>query len=299
MADLATRLNSAIEDQRAGRFAEAIQQYHLILAEEPNQVWALYFLGGLILQGGNAAGAVPLLARAAQLADNIPELHNRLGEAYLALGQFGLAVPSFNRAVRLRPYFAEARINIERAHALAQGGVHWVRQVMYAEGRKLLAGTGPETRDVLEISGDNWRDTLPFKSYRSLHYPEYDVCQAPAPGKFDLVILDQVLEHVRHPQRALTNVRASLRPGGYCFVSTPFLIRVHAAPTDYWRWTVQGLACLLEDSGFDSARIQSGGWGNRECVAANLIRWEVYDPAQHSLENEPEYPVTVWALAQT
>lgn len=297
MADVGALFDTATGHHRAGRLAEAMEQYRAILAAEPDHVAALYHLGGLILQGGNAAAAVPLLARAAQLGA-LPELHNRLGEAQLALGQFDRAVASFNRALALRPHYIEARINAERAHLYAQGRTHWVRQVMYEEGRKLLAAIAPETRDVLEISGENWRDVLPFKSYRSLHFPQYDVCQGPPPGQFDLVILDQVLEHVRHPHRALAHVRQSLRPGGYCFVSTPFLIRVHPSPTDYWRWTAQGLACLLEDSGFDPARIRADGWGNRDAVIANLGRWEVFDPARHSLDNEADYPVTVWALAQ-
>jgi hypothetical protein len=48
------------------------------------------------------------------------------------------------------------------------------------------------------------------------------------------------------------------------------------------------------DAGFRTADIDQ--WGNRECVLANLDRWAPYAPML-SLENNPECPVMVWALA--
>jgi tetratricopeptide (TPR) repeat protein len=298
MAGLAQKVDEAIADHRAGRVADAERKYREILAAEPAQPKALQYLALIALQRRQPDVALELMRGALARDDQVPEFHNRLGEAHLALGQVGEAVQCFGKALRLRPYYTEARMNLEQATAFAPGRLHWVRYVMVDEVRKLLAAIAPELRDVLEISGEGWKDAFSFKSYKSLSYPDYDVCAAPAKDKFDLVILDQVLEHVRHPARAVKNVRESLREGGYCLVSTPFLLRVHPSPLDLWRWTEEGLRCLLEDCGFDPAKIKSGGWGNRDCIIANFTRWEVYDPGQHSLENEPEYPATVWALAQ-
>ena len=42
-----------------------------------------------------------------------------------------------------------------------------------------------------------------------------------AQGGFDIVFLSQVLEHVRHPDLFLENVRTALRPGGIIYVDVP------------------------------------------------------------------------------
>ena len=37
-------------------------------------------------------------------------------------------------------------------------------------------------------------------------------------------------------------------------------------------------------------------WGNRQCVVGNFDRWPAYR-RWHSLRNEPDFPVQVWAFA--
>jgi len=106
---------------------------------------------------------------------------------------------------------------------------------------------------------------------------------------------EQVLEHVRRPYRAVRNVWEMLRPGGIFAVNTPFLIRVHEDPEDYSRWTEKGLRQLLVEGGFEESAVQTGSWGNRACVRATLSHWAGWIPWMDSLENEPQFPVVVWA----
>ena len=149
-----------------------------------------------------------------------------------------------------------------------------------------------------EISGDThagrgWRE------YASLMYPEFDIC-APIsdPGRFDVVICEQVLEHVPDPFGAAGNLRELCAPGGRVIVSTPFLVRIHELPMfdmrDYWRFTPRGLRTLLERGGLTVDEV--GSWGNRDVVAGNFDRWPAYR-WWHSLRNEPDLPVQVWAFA--
>jgi hypothetical protein len=83
-------------------------------------------------------------------------------------------------------------------------------------------------------------------------------------------------------------------------VSTPFLVRVHELPAyglpDYWRFTPRGLRTLLEGAGLQEVTV--GSWGNRRCVAGNFDRWPAYR-RWHSLGNEPDLPVQVWAFARS
>lgn len=174
---------------------------------------------------------------------------------------------------------------------------HWTRPVMYDTCSQWLAEFPLSQWDALEISaGWQWR-TLPFKSFREANFPEYDVCDGPLPEQFDLVIADQVFEHLLWPYRAARHVYQMVRPGGYFLMTTPFLIRVHAIPHDCSRWTETGMKHFLAEAGFPLDSIRTASWGNRACVKANFNRW-----ARRgwfgSLKNEPEFPVAVWALAR-
>ena len=60
-----------------------------------------------------------------------------------------------------------------------------------------------------------------------------------------------------------------------------------------------GLKYFLADAGFDLEKIEVGQWRNRRCAIANFQRkWKRWYPRLHSLENQPLYPVSVWAFAK-
>lgn len=65
-------------------------------------------------------------------------------------------------------------------------------------------------------------------------------------GCVDGVTCDQVLEHVPHPQLVATELQRITKPGGFIHVASPFLFPWHPSPSDYNRWTKQGLAALFE-----------------------------------------------------
>jgi SAM-dependent methyltransferase len=171
----------------------------------------------------------------------------------------------------------------------------WCRVVMNEATEDLLRKLGPEQLDILEISGDAWSD-IGARSYRSIGYPIFDICKEILTEKFDLIIAEQVFEHLRHPWIAARNVYRMLRNGGYFLITTPFLIRIHSEPIDLWRWTPEGLKAFLEDAGFDAIVVDA--WGNRECVIGNFDAWAWFDPQNHSLRSEPDLPLVVWALAR-
>ena len=172
---------------------------------------------------------------------------------------------------------------------------HWCRFVMNQHTQGIVKGLRPETLSVLEISGLNWRD-FGFRHYDAVQYPQFDICAQALPRQYDLIVAEQVFEHVRYPARAAANVLRMLREGGMFLITLPFLIQYHPQPLDLWRWTGPGLKCLLEDAGF--ADVQCFSWGNKECVVANLENWVDYDPQTHSLSNDARYPVVVWGTGR-
>jgi SAM-dependent methyltransferase len=174
---------------------------------------------------------------------------------------------------------------------------HWARTVMYRECFRLVRELDPSKLDALEISaGKVWRP-LGFLSFTEANFPEFDVCSMTLPWRFDLIIADQVFEHLLWPYRAGRNVHSMLKPGGHFLVTTPFLIKVHEVPVDCSRWTEFGMKHLLAECGFPMDGIRTGSWGNRACVQANFRHWARRGWFK-SLANEPEFPVSVWALAR-
>jgi SAM-dependent methyltransferase len=161
--------------------------------------------------------------------------------------------------------------------------------------RPLRADLDFKSLDALEISGDKWA-AFGFASYRSVKLREYDWCGITLTETFDVVIAEQVLEHVTHPRSALQNAHAMLRPSGVLILTLPFLIRIHNYPVDCTRWTPLGLEYLLDECGFSN--VGTDALGNRSCIRGNFGRWARYVPWRHSLKNEPNFPVVVWAFAR-
>jgi SAM-dependent methyltransferase len=177
---------------------------------------------------------------------------------------------------------------------------HWQRKVMNDAVDRHIAELGPERLTAAEISGDN-HAAKPWLSHVSLDFPEFDLCAPLAADqrRFDVVICEQVLEHVVDPCAAARNLHALCAPGGRAVVSTPFMIRVHELPLyglpDFWRFTPRGLGALLESSGFNQVEVHS--WGNRECIVGNMSRWARYR-SWMPLHDDPDLPVQVWAYAR-
>jgi SAM-dependent methyltransferase len=196
------------------------------------------------------------------------------------------------RAARTRLLLPEA----------TSGREQWQRVVLMREVDAHIDALGPSDLVAAEISGASHAGR-PWRRFASLDFPAFDLC-APLPeehrGAYDVVICEQVLEHVVDPIAAARNLRGLCRPGGHVIVSTPFLIRVHELPAfampDFWRFTPRGLRRLLEQGGGLEVD-EVGTWGNRDCVAGNLDRWPAYRPWM-SLRDEPDIAVQVWAFAR-
>jgi SAM-dependent methyltransferase len=177
------------------------------------------------------------------------------------------------------------------------GRDQWQRVTLNRSVDEHLRALGPADLSAAEISG-NAHAAKGWKEFASLDYPEFDLC-APLAGQgpFDVVVCEQVIEHVVDPVAAAANLRGLCAAGGHVIVSTPFLIRLHEewGMQDYWRFTPRGLRTLLERAGLEVDSVHS--WGNRACVKGNFDHWPAYR-RWHSLRDEPKLPVQVWAFAR-
>ncbi len=199
------------------------------------------------------------------------------------------------RFVSRQTLFGAERRIARRLYGRGPARDQWLRQTQHEHLAGFFHSLPPGEHDALEVSGDFYGE-YPWRHYEAWHYPEFDVC---APGdvtaRFSVVICDQVLEHVVDPFRAAQTLGDLCTPGGHVVVGVPFLVRVHPAPTDYWRFTADGLRIVLEKAGLDVVETRS--WGNRHCVNANFFVW-AKKPRWASDVNEPAFPVNVWAIAR-
>lgn len=103
-------------------------------------------------------------------------------------------------------------------------------------GRRDVVNTDIYAFDEVDVVADT---TLPFKD-----------------GAVDLFLNIAVLEHMKQPEIAVSEMLRCLKTGGEVFAFAPFMQPVHAAPHDYRRWTDAGLRELF--SGFDIIEIGPG-----------------------------------------
>ena len=66
----------------------------------------------------------------------------------------------------------------------------------------------------------------------------------------DTVFLFNVVYILESPQKTLQEINRILKPGGRLFMTSPFIFNEAKEPSDYWRFTSEGLEKLLKESGF-------------------------------------------------
>jgi SAM-dependent methyltransferase len=184
------------------------------------------------------------------------------------------------------------------------------RSAMYEALRPFLEAQRDKFAEAAEVSGTALVDEFGFSGERvsNLRLPVYDLMAPPThgpwaerAGTYDLVLIDQVLEHVPAPCTAIDRLRKLLRPGGWAVVTTVFMFPIHDDDTsgDYFRFSPRALRGLFPSTFWVEVRV--GTWGSREALR-HLAEWRKNnrDPALAGLAatNEPDVPIMVWAVAR-
>jgi protein O-GlcNAc transferase len=109
-------LEAAIRQHEAGDLQQAEGAYRQVLALQPEQPDALYFLGILCYQTGRLEEAAAHLAKAAQLRPDQAAFQSNLGAVYQALGKLEAAIECYSQAVALQPDHLQALFNLGLCH---------------------------------------------------------------------------------------------------------------------------------------------------------------------------------------
>lgn len=73
---------------------------------------------------------------------------------------------------------------------------------------------------------------------------------------FDAFYSASLFEHVEYPWVAAQAILRVLKPGGFCYTATHQTFPIHGYPSDYNRWTDQGLSAVFRWAGFNVVAAQ-------------------------------------------
>jgi len=183
------------------------------------------------------------------------------------------------------------------------------RHALYAHLAEMSSRLRPVSRclcisrstDVAEVLG------VPPAAITEANYPEHKWHDlAFEDGSFDMIVSNQVLEHVDvSPSTVFEESMRVLAPGGYLVVGTVFNYPIHRGPHDMWRFTPEALELLCQQAGF-SRVVETGGWGNQYVWLLDWLGllWEPVPIARwHPVNriarrNDTHWPIVVWVIAQ-
>jgi len=94
-------------------------------------------------------------------------------------------------------------------------------------------------------------------------------------GQFDVVVSTQVLEHVGKPWIMAKEIGRVLKKGGICIITAPFMTPYHPDPSDYFRYSKEGLEFLFKNEGFEI--IEYGCYGKIFTVLSEMIRFGFFN----------------------
>lgn len=126
------------------------------------------------------------------------------------------------------------------------------------KGSKALFEKMPSNAKILNL-GAGTKRYLGALNVDIFPFPTTDIVADAAALPFssdsvDGVICEVMLEHAIDPEAIIIEIYRVLKKGGYLYLAVPFMLGYHSSPSDYQRWTLPGIAHVLE--GFEI--IESG-----------------------------------------
>jgi SAM-dependent methyltransferase len=183
-----------------------------------------------------------------------------------------LKIPRITRVNSSRYYLLEfvkqAAASIPKGAAVLDAGAG---KTPY---KRLFANALYESADFCQIDQ---------KAYGEITYV-CDLTHIPVPdGRYDLVLLTQVLEHVPEPRLVLQEIHRILKPGGALWLTAPLYFEEHEVPYDFYRYTQFGLAYLLNAAGFEIERLAwlEGYYGTLSHQLINAFRAIPLNPQKY------------------
>ena len=126
---------------------------------------------------------------------------------------------------------------------------------------------------VIDLAGGGKNNYFEYLNLTKAEYSNADIKSGPvvdvvldltgplplAGNSFDAALLFNCLYIFANPAEILKEVNRVVKPGGFLLAITPFIFNEAPEPTDYWRFTSQGLRQVLSHGGFSEIKIITFG----------------------------------------
>ena len=101
---------------------------------------------------------------------------------------------------------------------------------------------------------------------------------------------------MENPQKAALSLFKILAPKGVVLLTAPFINPIHYMPTDFWRYTPEGLELVLRNAGFFIEHLSFGG--NSMVGTGSLLGMVTEDFTKSEMDDkDPVYPYNILIVA--
>jgi SAM-dependent methyltransferase len=190
---------------------------------------------------------------------------------------------TFNIDESNRPLLVEKKIllgNIDQH----ESGVNWLKSffkqfpklyysiwhvfcpvMMLVNGPRMVLKRVKKNAVTVDIGSGPERLGKEFINVDMFPFPEVDIVALATELPFrdnsiDAAVSESVFEHVPDAYKVAREMVRVVKPGGYIYVSAPFIHPYHASPDDFNRWTISGLKHLFPDLDIVESGVRSGPW---------------------------------------
>ncbi|MCK5877903.1 MAG: class I SAM-dependent methyltransferase [Candidatus Marithrix sp.] len=155
----------------------------------------------------------------------------------------------------------------------------------------------PQVKSIVGIDPEPWPRWTEFQAaHTNLYFVNESVENLSCNNNsVDVIICNQVYEHVPNPQHLINEIYRILKPGGYCYFAGPNLL-FPIEPHVFWpfvHWLPRKFAVKLMRS--------CGSKGILDAYSTNywtLKKWfsnfEIYNVIPHVIKNPGKYAKTAW-----
>ncbi|MEK7607393.1 MAG: glycosyltransferase [Patescibacteria group bacterium] len=182
-----------------------------------------------------------------------------------------------------RPILIEREI-YERNSSQHESGVTWLKSflkqwpdlyhavwhyacpaMMLVNGPRMILDRVKEGSVVIDVGSGPERLGREFINIDIFPFPEVDIVSDATQLPFknntlDGAVSESLFEHVPDAHLIAREMVRVVKPGGYIYVSAPFIHPYHTSPDDFNRWTLSGLKHMFEDLEIVEAGVRSGPW---------------------------------------
>ncbi len=183
-----------------------------------------------------------------------------------------------NRAILI-----EREVYIQNTN-LHESGINWLKSLlkqfpkiyysiwhvfcpvmMLINGPRMVIKKLKKNAIVLDVGSGPERLGKEFINVDVFPFPEVDIVANATELPFkdnsiDGAVSESLFEHVSDAYKVAKEMTRVVKPGGYIYVSAPFMHPYHASPDDFNRWTISGLKHLFPDLEIIESGVRSGPW---------------------------------------